>query len=70
VLNEARIGEGSIVGAGAVVTEGKEIPPRSLVLGVPGKVMREVSDAQYEATLKNALSYVELAEEYAGRYNE
>jgi carbonic anhydrase/acetyltransferase-like protein (isoleucine patch superfamily) len=70
VLNGARIGEGSIIGAGAVVTEGKEIPPRSLVLGVPGKVIREVTDAQYESTLKNALAYVELAEEYAGGYNE
>jgi carbonic anhydrase/acetyltransferase-like protein (isoleucine patch superfamily) len=36
------------------------------VLGVPGKVVREVNDEQYQSTLKNAQSYVELAEEYAG----
>jgi carbonic anhydrase/acetyltransferase-like protein (isoleucine patch superfamily) len=70
VLNGARVGEGSIIGAGAVVTEGKEIPPRSLVLGVPGKVVREVPDAQYQSTLENAQKYVELAKEYAGEYNE
>jgi len=68
VLNGAHVGEGSILGAGTVVTEGKEIPPRSLVLGVPGKIVREVTDAQYQSTLKNALAYVELAEEYARRY--
>ena len=68
VLNGAHVGEGSILGAGTVVTEGKEIPPRSLVLGVPGKIVREVTDAQYQSTIKNALAYVELAEEYARRY--
>jgi len=65
VLNEAHVGEGSIIGAGAVVTEGKDIPPRSLVLGVPGKPVREVSDEQYQSILTNAQSYVELAKEYA-----
>jgi len=66
VLNGARVGEGSIIGAGAVVAEGKEIPPRSLVLGVPGKIVREVNDEQYQSTLENAQTYVELAEKYAG----
>lgn len=40
VLNGARIGTGTIVGAGAVVREGMEVPPESLVLGVPGRVVR------------------------------
>ncbi len=44
VLNGARIGRGSVVGAGALVTEGTEIPPGSLVLGVPGKVVRQVDE--------------------------
>ena len=64
VLNGAYIGEGSIIGAGAVVTEGKVVPPRSLVLGVPGKVVGEVSDEQYQSILQNAQAYVDLAREY------
>ena len=66
VLNGARVGEGSIIGAGAVVTERSEIPPRSLVLGVPGKIVREVNDEQYQSILENARAYVEHAGEYAG----
>lgn len=68
ILDGAVIGEGSIIGAGALVGEGKVIPPRSLVVGVPGKVVREVSDEQFEGILQNAKTYVEegrlyLAEE-------
>jgi len=59
ILDGAVIGEGSIIGAGALVSEGKVIPPRSLVVGVPGKVIREVSDEQFEGILKNAETYVE-----------
>ena len=43
VLNRAIVGRGSLIGAGAVVPEGMVIPPHSLVLGVPAKVIREVS---------------------------
>lgn len=46
VLSGAVIGAGSIVGAGTVVTEGAVIPPHSLVLGVPGKVRRALSDQE------------------------
>jgi len=45
VLNGAVIGTGSMIGAGAVVPEGMIVPPGSLVLGVPGKVVRQVDDA-------------------------
>ncbi len=61
VLNGAVIGEGSLVAAGAVVQEGAVIPPRSLVAGVPGKVRRELSDADVERIRRNAEVYVELA---------
>lgn len=44
VLNGAVIGAHSVIGAHALVPEGKEIPPRSLVVGTPGKVVRELSD--------------------------
>jgi carbonic anhydrase/acetyltransferase-like protein (isoleucine patch superfamily) len=66
ILNGAIIGNESIIGAGALVSEGKNIPPRSLVLGVPGKIVRQVTDEEAIGILKNALSYVELAREHAG----
>jgi carbonic anhydrase/acetyltransferase-like protein (isoleucine patch superfamily) len=64
VLDRARVGEGSIVGAGAVVTEGTQIPRRSLVLGVPGKVVKEVTPEQIQWIEANAKSYTELAQRY------
>jgi carbonic anhydrase/acetyltransferase-like protein (isoleucine patch superfamily) len=44
LLNNVAIGTGSVVGAGAVLPEGMRVPPRSLVLGVPGRVIRQVDD--------------------------
>ncbi|MDD1720919.1 MAG: gamma carbonic anhydrase family protein [Euryarchaeota archaeon] len=64
VLDGATIGEGSIVGAGAVITEGKQIPKRSLILGVPGKVVKEVTAEQVQWIEDNAKSYAELAQRY------
>jgi len=65
ILNDAVIGEGSIVGAGALVSEGKEIPPRSLVLGVPGKIVRQVTDAEFEGIVANAAAYETMAKNHA-----
>jgi carbonic anhydrase/acetyltransferase-like protein (isoleucine patch superfamily) len=65
VLNGAVIGDGSVIGAGAVVKEGMDVPERSVVVGVPGKVVKPASDEQQQNILKNAASYVELAGEYA-----
>lgn len=64
VLNGARIGHGSVIAAGALIAEGVEIPPFSLVMGVPGKVRREVTPEERERFKVNAEHYVELAEEY------
>ena len=64
ILDRARVGEGSINGAGAVVTEGTLIPRRSLVLGVPGKVVKEVTPEQIQWIEANAKSYTELAQRY------
>ncbi|TFF68314.1 gamma carbonic anhydrase family protein [Candidatus Thorarchaeota archaeon] len=64
VLTGAKIGDDSVIGAGAVVTEGSEIPPNSLVLGIPGKVIREVSEGLKEAFMVGARSYIELARVY------
>ena len=60
VLNGAHIGTGSLVAAGTVILEGTVIPPRSLVAGVPGKVRRELSDAEVEKVISNAQDYLDL----------
>jgi len=65
VMNGARIGSDSIIAAGTLVSEGMEIPPRSLVMGVPGKVRRELTDAELEKVARNAAVYVEAARRYA-----
>lgn len=64
VLNGAKIGKGSIIGAGAVVGEGKEIPPYSLVVGVPGKVIRELSEEVEQGNVQNANWYVNNGKRY------
>jgi carbonic anhydrase/acetyltransferase-like protein (isoleucine patch superfamily) len=62
VLNAARVGEQAMVGAGAVVTEGQVIPARHLALGVPAKVVRELSDEEVERLQAAAAHYVGRAE--------
>ena len=57
VLNGAVIGEGCLIGANALVTEGKVIPPGSLVMGAPGKVVRELDAAARQALLSSAENY-------------
>jgi carbonic anhydrase/acetyltransferase-like protein (isoleucine patch superfamily) len=64
VLNGAVVGEDSLIGAGAVVTEGAQIPPGSVVVGVPGKVVKQTTGEQRAHIRKNSATYVELA----GRY--
>ena len=58
ILNHARIGKHCLIGAHALITEGKEIPDRSLVMGSPGKVVRQLTDEEVEQLLQNALHYV------------
>ena len=48
VLNDAKIGRNCLIGAKALIPEGKEIPDNSLVIGMPGKVVRQVTDAHEE----------------------
>lgn len=57
LLNGSVIGDECVIGAGSVVAEGKVIPPRSLVLGVPGRVMRQVSDEELLRTTQGAAGY-------------
>lgn len=65
VLNGVRIGTGSIVGAGCVVT--KAVPARSLVVGIPAKVVRAVSATEAGELLEHARRYEKLAGVHAGR---
>ncbi|HHL40732.1 MAG TPA: gamma carbonic anhydrase family protein [Deltaproteobacteria bacterium] len=64
VLDGAVVGEGSIIAAGAVVRQGMEVPPRSLVVGVPGRVARAVTDGEYEGIKRSARNYVGYARDY------
>lgn len=65
ILNGVRVGQGSIVGAGAVVS--KDVPPRSLVVGIPAKVVRPVSDTEAEELIDHARKYQALARVHANR---
>jgi carbonic anhydrase/acetyltransferase-like protein (isoleucine patch superfamily) len=64
LLNGSVVGRGSLVAAGSVVLEGTVVPPGSLVAGVPGKVKREVTDAERERMRYGATSYVTRAQRY------
>ena len=64
ILNGARIGTGSLIAAGAVVPEGMQIPAGSLVIGVPAKIVRAVSDAQREQIAHGAQHYRDAARAY------
>jgi carbonic anhydrase/acetyltransferase-like protein (isoleucine patch superfamily) len=61
VMNGARIGAGSIVAVGTVVTEGTTVPPGSVVMGMPGKVVRQVGEADRQRIRRAAEHYVERA---------
>ena len=64
VLNGAKIGRHCLIGAGALVPEGVEIPDRSLVVGLPGKVKRELTEEEISRLLENATQYARRAQEY------
>ena len=57
ILNGAQIGKNCLVGAGALVTEGKSIPDGSMVLGMPGKVVKELDEDAINGLLKSAENY-------------
>ena len=64
VLNRVVVGRGSLVGAGAVCTEGLVIPPNSLVLGVPARVVRTTDDALRGRIASAVAAYIALAEQH------
>ena len=64
ILNDARIGEGSIIAAGALIPEHMVVPPRSLVTGVPGKIRRTLGDQDRESILRYANNYLDYTAQY------
>ena len=65
ILNGARIGRYCIIGAGSLIPEGKVIPDGSLVMGCPGKVVRELTEQQKKMLEASAAHYVHNAQRYA-----
>ena len=65
ILNGVVIGDGCLIAAGALVPENTQVPAGSLVIGVPGKVVRPVSAAQADAIKANEEEYLELARAHA-----
>ncbi len=64
ILSYAEIGENCIIGAGSLIAEGKKIPPNSLVVGSPGKIVRTVTPEEILAIRQSALIYSQEAQNY------
>jgi carbonic anhydrase/acetyltransferase-like protein (isoleucine patch superfamily) len=64
IMNGARVGGGSLIAAGAVVTQGMVVPRRSLVAGVPAKVLRELTDGELAGIAMNAAVYLDKVAEH------
>ena len=65
LLAGSEVGEECVVAAGTVVTENRRIPPRSVVMGIPGKIIREATPEEIERTRSINAHYLELAQQYA-----
>ena len=65
ILNGARLGKHGIIGANSLIGEGKEIPDGSLVMGSPGKVVRDLTDEQKKLLEASAAHYVKNGQRYA-----
>ena len=65
ILNNAKIGKNCIIGAKALITENKEIPDNSLVIGSPGKVIREVTEEEKKSVLENTKHYQDNWKRYS-----
>ncbi len=65
ILDDVVIGEGSIVGANSLVTQGKKFPPRSLIMGSPAKVVKALEKEDVEGLIRHAGHYVEYKNDYS-----
>jgi carbonic anhydrase/acetyltransferase-like protein (isoleucine patch superfamily) len=64
IMDDVVVGEGSIVGAGAVVPPNMIIPPRSLVVGLPAKIVRQTTDEELKMIIERAQHYIDFSQEY------
>jgi carbonic anhydrase/acetyltransferase-like protein (isoleucine patch superfamily) len=64
LLSGCEIGEECLIAAGTLITEGRRIPPRSVVMGVPGKVIRSITAEELERTRTICAHYLEMAQRY------
>lgn len=69
ILNGAVIGDDCIIGAGTLITQNIVIPAGSMVVGSPGKIIRQVTEEEKENVLHNAEHYVKLSKEFSGCHN-
>ncbi len=70
LLNNVKVGKGCIIGAHSLLTEGTEIPDYSVVMGIPGKVVKQLSPEEAKKIKANAASYVRLGKRYlAGEFD-
>jgi carbonic anhydrase/acetyltransferase-like protein (isoleucine patch superfamily) len=70
ILNGARIGRNCLIGANALITEGKEIPDNSMVVGAPGKIIRQIDEEGVAALAASAERYVRNARRFAAGLSE
>lgn len=70
ILNGAKIGKNCLIGANALVSEGKEIPDNSMVIGMPGKVVRELDDGAISGLKASAMHYVANAKRFSSGLTE
>ena len=64
IMNDVVIGDDCIIGAGALITEKTEIPSGSVVIGRPGKVVRQVKEKEKDSLLLSAKKYIEVANKH------
>jgi carbonic anhydrase/acetyltransferase-like protein (isoleucine patch superfamily) len=65
LLSGSEIGERCLIAAGCVVTEGRRIPDGSVVMGIPGKVVRQITEEEIQRTRDICAHYLEMAQRYA-----
>lgn len=68
ILNRAKIGNNCIIGANALITEGKEIPDGSLVMGSPGKIVRQLSENEIKLISYNSMYYISNFNRYINNF--
>ena len=64
VLNNAKIGKNTIIGAGSLITQEKEFPEGVLILGNPARVVRNLTTEEVESIIQSANNYVNLSKKY------